>query len=469
MTADAPAPRADDAPAPPPKPKRRKAMDVLRELGRPKVAVMLLLGVSSGLPFMLIGNTLGFWLAESHIKLAAIGFLSWAGLAYLLKFVWGALVDRAGLPVLGSLGRRRGWMVLTQIVVMAGLVGMALSGPARLDLLAEFAVLAAFGAAMQDTVIDAWRIEIADDEDELGLLTAAYSLGFRIAMFATEALILLVATWIGWSLSYLIYGLAMAIGVAAALLAKEPARTVEHPETGKGAGPVAAAKGAVDAVVGPFIAFFRAHGFAAALLMLLFITAYHLSDYLRGPMVNPFYTALHIDKPTIAYVRGAIGVPFTIAGIALGGASSVRLGARLTLLIGALIQPVGIAAFALLAAHGGDYTLVQLGGLKLSAFAAIMAFDAFAIGYSGVALVGYMSSLTSVGYTATQYALLTSAMAWSGKSLKGFSGTMVEGLQKTGIGLVPAFGEFYLLAAALGLPAVILLLLMWRLPANRPA
>jgi PAT family beta-lactamase induction signal transducer AmpG len=98
-----------------------------------------------------------------------------------------------------------------------------------------------------------------------------------------------------------------------------------------------------------------------------------------------------------------------------------------------------------------------------------MAFDAFAIGYSGVALVGYMSSLTSVGYTATQYALLTSAMAWSGKSLKGFSGTMVEGLQKTGIGLVPAFGEFYLLAAALGLPAVILLVLMWRLPANRPA
>lgn len=468
MTADAPAPHADDASAPPTKPKRRKAMDVLRELGRPKVAVMLLLGVSSGLPFMLIGNTLGFWLAESHIKLAAIGFLSWAGLAYLFKFVWGALVDRASLPFLGRLGRRRGWMVLTQIIVMAGLVGMAIAGPARLDLLAEFAVLAAFGAAMQDTVIDAWRIEIADDEDELGLLTAAYSLGFRIAMFATEALILLVATWIGWSLAYLWYGLAMVIGVAAALLAKEPARTVEHPGADWGAGPVAVARNVFDAVVGPVIAFFRAHGFAA-LLMLLFITAYHLSDYLRGPMVNPFYTALHIDKPTIAYVRGAIGVPFTIAGIALGGASSVRLGARLTLLIGALIQPLGIAAFALLAAHGGDYTLAQLGGLKLSAFAAIMACDAFAIGYSGVALVGYMSSLTSVGYTATQYALLTSAMAWSGKSLKGFSGTMVEGLQKTGIGLVPAFGEFYLLAAALGLPAVSLLVLMWRLPANRPA
>src|SRR5579875_3119906 len=210
---------AAEAPAGAAAPKRRKSWrDVVFALGRPKVALMLALGVSSGLPFMLIGNTLGFWLSENHVKLSAIGYLSWAGLAYLWKFIWGAVVDHTAAPVLSRLGRRRSWMILTQVAVAIGLIGMAASGPAHLPALGAFAVLAGIGAAMQDTVIDAWRIEIADDGDELGLLTASYSLGYRIALFGTEALILLVASAIGWALSYAIYGAAMVVGVVAALI-----------------------------------------------------------------------------------------------------------------------------------------------------------------------------------------------------------------------------------------------------------
>ncbi len=177
----------------PVKPKR-DSLRVLRALGQRKVAVMLVLGFGSGLPFMLIGNTLGFWLADGGVKLATIGFLSWVGLAYLLKFVWGAMVDRLRAPWLARLGRRRGWMLISQVGVAAGLIGMAASGPrAHLATLAVFAVLTGVAAAIQDTVVDAWRIESAANADELGLLTSAYSLGYRAALIATESLILLLA------------------------------------------------------------------------------------------------------------------------------------------------------------------------------------------------------------------------------------------------------------------------------------
>ena len=441
--------------------KKRGMMEVLRALGKPRVGVMLALGFSSGLPFMLIGNTLGFWLSENDIKLKAIGYLSWAGLAYLWKFIWGAIVDHLPAPFMAAiLGRRRGWMIVTQVGIGIGLVGMAAAGPHNLPLLGGFAVLTGIMAAMQDTVIDAWRIEIAEDPDELGLLTAAYSLGFRIAMFATEALILLVATAIGWSLSYGIFGFLVAVGIGASILAKEPVRADKAMEALAEKKPPISLKGAIDAVVGPFVAFFRAHGVGVALLMLLMITTYHLCDYMRGPMSNPYYLALGLDKPTIAVVRGAIGVPATIAGIAVGGLLSVRLGVIRTLLLGAILQPIAVAAFALLGQHGGDYPLISVGPLHWTAFETIMAFDGFAMSISGVALIGYMSSLTSLGYTATQYALMTSAMAWSGKILKGFSGEIVETLQAGGRTLLQAYSTFYLGSAAIGIPAVLLCLIL---------
>jgi PAT family beta-lactamase induction signal transducer AmpG len=451
--------------APVPKPAKRRFVDVLRALGRRKVGLMLALGFSSGLPFMLIGNTLGFWLAEDGVKLALIGFLSWITLTYSVKFLWGAVVDRFKAPLVGFLGRRRGWMVVTQIGVAVGLIGMALCDPrAHLAWLTGFGLLAGVAAASQDTVIDAWRIEIADDADELGLLTSAYSLGFRAALIATEALILLLASAIGWPTSYAIYGGLMVVGIAAALLAAEPAKADQAMETIAGAAKAHPVRGAYDAVVGPFIAFFGTHGWALAALMLTMISFYHLCDYMRGPMTNPYYLALHIPKATIAGVRATIGLGGSIAGIALGGLASLRFGNVRTLILGAILQPIGIGAFAMLGWHGGDYALVSAGGFDLTAFEAIMAFDAFAIGFSGVALVAYMSTLTSLGYTATQYALLTSALTWTGKTLKGFSGEIVEQLQQ-GRTLLEAYSLFYVECAALGVPAIILcVILAWRRP-----
>jgi PAT family beta-lactamase induction signal transducer AmpG len=409
---------------------------------------------------MLIGNTLGFWLAEDKIKLSEIGYLSWAGLPYLVKFLWGAMVDRLPAPLLAGLGRRRGWMLIAQAGVAAGLAGMAVCDPkTQLGWLAASAVLAGIAAATQDTVIDAWRIESAADPDELGLLTAAYTLGYRGALILTEAVILIVAQAVGWPIAYAIYAALMLVGMAAALMAREPKRADQAMAALAATERGHPAKAAYDAVIGPFIIFFRAHGAALALLMLGMITLYHLSDYMRGPMTNPYYAALGISKATIAGVRLSVGLFASLAGIAVGGLASLRLGNKPTLVLGAILQPIGIGAFALLGWHGGDFPLASLAGVNLTAFEAIMAVDSFAIGFSGVALVSYMSTLTSLGYTATQYALLTSALAWTGKILKGFSGDIVEALEP-GRGLLGAYALFYLLCAAIGAPAILACLML---------
>jgi PAT family beta-lactamase induction signal transducer AmpG len=182
---------------------------------------------------------------------------------------------------------------------------------------------------------------------------------------------------------------------------------------------------------------------------------------MRGPMTNPYYSALHLDKDTIAWTRLALGTPAGFIGVLLGGLSSIRLGNRLTLIVGAVLQPLAVAAFAILGFHGGDYTLASVGGVNVTAFQAVMTFDPIVMGYAGVALVAYMSTLTSLGYTATQYALLTSALAFTGKFLKGFSGAIVDVLHQ-GRPLLEAFALFYLLAAALGIPAIVLCFLLPR-------
>ncbi|HXQ47450.1 MAG TPA: MFS transporter [Caulobacteraceae bacterium] len=448
-------------------PRRYRLVDILRELGRPRVALMLALGLSSGLPFALIGNTLGFWLHQDKVGVAMIGLISAVGFAYTVKFVWGAIVDRIKAPVIGVLGRRRSWMIISQLVVVAGLMGMAAVDPKlRLGWFVAAAALTAIGAATQDTAIDAWRIETAEDANELGLLTSAYSLGYRVALVLTEAVILIVAKRIGWPLSYVIYGAAMVIGLAAALLVREPARAEAVMEEKANAAARHPLIGVYDAVLGPLIAFFRAHGVGMAALMLAMISLYHLCDYMRGPMTGPYYEALKIDNDTIGLVRLFVGTPGSLVGIALGGFCAFRLGRLTTLILGAFLQPLAIGAFAILGWHGGDFALLALGPVKITAFEAIMAFDAVAIGFSGVALVTYMSSLTSLGYTATQYALLTSALAFLGKTAKSFSGFFVEALEP-GRSLLDAYALFYVASALVAIPAILLcFVLLWVRPAR---
>jgi PAT family beta-lactamase induction signal transducer AmpG len=451
-----------------PAPRRRRFWDVITALSQPRVALMLAMGISSGLPFALIGNTLGAWLKLAGVGNAMIGFASWVGMAYFLKFLWGAMVDRIPLPVLGRLGRRRSWMLMAQVVAGGGLIGMGLSDPkTQLGQMIVFAGLAAVGAATQDTAMDAWRIEIAADPDELGLLTSAYSIGYRVALIFTESVILLAVDKVGWPLSYVIYGAAISIGIVAVLLAREPTQADQVMRAKTAEAGRSPALAVYDAVIGPLIAFFRAHGISMAALMLLTITFYHLCDYMRGPMSLPYYETLKIGNGAIGWTRLVFGTPATFLGIALGGISSLRLGNRPTLIVGAIIQPIAIGAFALLGFHGGDYPLISAGHVSLTAFQAIMTGDAIAIGYSGVALVAYMSTLTSLGYTATQYALLTSALAFTGKFLKGFSGAIVDALQQ---GRTPdqAYALFYLLAAALGAPAIVLCVILARQTPTKP-
>jgi PAT family beta-lactamase induction signal transducer AmpG len=431
-------------------PRKNGTREVLRALRQPKVLAMLLLGFSSGLPLYLVGNTMGYWMREGGSELSAIGFLSWVGLAYTLKFLWAPIIDKTDVPLLGRLGRRRGWMVLSQLVVAAALAGMAIVQPqGGLVLFGAMALVAAFASATQDIVVDAWRIEIASSTEELGLLTSGTQIGYRSALLVTDALILILAAHVGWAPSYWLMALLMGVGLGAALfIAREPVAT-RLPEVA-GAAPLWSASGLWDAIIGPFVAFFRTHG-KWALLMLAAISLYRLPDFVMGPMNNPFYADIGLSKEFVGEVRASIGLASSLLGIAAAGISAVRFGFVPTLLAGAILGPGSNAAFTWVAYSGGDHGV----------FAAAMAIDGFATGFAGTALVAYMSSLTSIGYTATQYALLSSFYALLGKVLKGFSGVAVETLA-VGRTLIEGYALFFLGTALVGLPALLLCLLLGR-------
>ena len=419
-------------------PQKHRIADYLR----PKTLTMLLLGFSSGLPFYLVGNTFGYWLRDEHTSLTAIGFLSWVGIAYSLKFLWAPLIDRVDLPLFRRLGHRRGWMMFAQIVVGLALAAMGGTGTkVGLARLGAFALVVAFASATQDIGVDAWRIESADDEDEQGLLASAYQFSYRLALLAADSVILIVAAAVGWRMSYGIYGAGMAIGIFATWLAKEPERANVAMDEKREA-PLW--RRFFDAVVGPFIAFFRAHGWVA-FVMLAAISLYRIPDFMMGPMANPYYHDLGLTKQTVGAVRGSIGLIATFCGIAAGGYCSLKLGYMRALIIGGILQAAATAAFATLA----------FAGLSIRLFALIMVGDNFSLSFAGVALVAYMSSLTSLGYTATQYALLSSTYAWLGKILKGFSGAAVQSLSATHV-LTHAFGIFFIACGLTGVPAVLL-------------
>jgi MFS transporter, PAT family, beta-lactamase induction signal transducer AmpG len=426
----------------------------------PRAAAMLALGFSSGLPFLLVGNTLGYWLRDEGTTLSAIGFLSAVGIAYSLKFLWAPLIDRANAPLLGFLGRRRGWMALAQIIVGLALIAMAIAGTAHgLMLLGALALVVAFASATQDIVIDAWRIESAENGEELGLLSSAYQLGYRIALIATDALILVAANHLGWPVSYGLYGALMGIGFAATLLASEPARADAVIDAKDRAAPLWSLRGLADAIIGPFIVFFRTWG-VFALLMLLAISLYRLPDFVMGPMANPLYHDIGLSKDWVGAVRGSIGLIASFAGIAAGGFWALRFGYMSALIMGGILQAVAVAAFASLAFMGPIGALhATAADPHLRLFAAVMAGDNFGISFAGVALVSYMSSLTSLGYTATQYALLSSSYAWVGKLTKPFSGAVVESLTPAH-GLMGAYAIFFIAAGAIGIPAVLLFILL---------
>jgi PAT family beta-lactamase induction signal transducer AmpG len=432
---------------------------ILRTLSEPRLMAMLLLGFSSGLPFFLTANTFGYWLRDAGTSLTAIGFIAWVGFAYSFKFLWAPFVDRLDVPLLGWLGRRRGWMLLAQLVIGAGLAAMAVLTPKPgLLPIGIAALVVAFASATQDIVVDAWRIESAKTSEDIGLLTSNYQLGYRVAVLVSDAWILVVANHLGWPLSYELMAGLMSIGVAGVLLAKTP----EEAEAAlRAKPPLWTAGGFADAVAGPFIAFFRHYG-PLALLMLAFVTLYRVPEYVIGPMINPFYHDLGLSKDLVGTIRGTVGVVGTFGGIALGGLLMAKLGPYKALFIGAILQGLAEASFSLLAIYGGSPKL----------FGVVMVFDNVGISAAGTILIAYMSTLTSLGYTASQYALLSSVYSIAGKFLKGFSGLVVDSLQAHGFSPMQSYALFFIgagLAAAPSLALCVWLGLTVRRSAPQPS
>ena len=405
-------------------PKRRLSVrDVLTD-GR--IALMLPLGFSSGLPFLLVFSTLSAWLREAGISRTEIGMLSWVALAYSFKFLWAPIVDRYDVPGLAqALGRRRGWMALSQIVTALGLTGIAMSDPqTSLTLTISSALLVAFASATQDVVVDGWRIDAASTERQ-GMMAASYQLGYRLALICAGAGALYIAEFVNWRSAYLSMAALMAVGLAGTLLA---------PRADEGAArervPFA------TAITEPLADLFRRKGLILIPILLL-IACFRLPDFVAGVMANPLYIDLGFSKADIANVSKLYGVWIGIIGAFAGGFALTRLGLWWTLLIGAVIAAASNLMFAWLASGNAS-----ISGLTLS-----ISVDNFAAGFAGSALIAYMSGLTSPGFAATQYALLSSLYALPGKLIGGASGAVVD-----------AYGYplLFTATAAIGIPLVIL-------------
>lgn len=417
--------------------------DTLRVYLEPPSLRMLVLGFSAGLPLLLVLGTLSFWLREAGIDRTTIGYLSWVGLAYAFKWVWAPLVDRMPIPLLThALGRRRSWLLLSQLAVMLGLVAMSFNDPqVALTPVVWGALAVAFGSATQDIALDAFRIESAD-VDRQAALAASYQTGYRLAMIWAGAGVLWIAARAqgaevahyqhgAWHTAYLVMAASMLLGVVTVLLSPEPM-----------ARPLPPAKNAMDwlrgALVAPFMDFVLRYRWQAALLLAL-IGTYRISDVVMGIMANPFYVDMGYSKDEVAAVTKIYGVIMTLAGAFAGGALAMRLGVMRVLMLGAVLSAASNLLFAALSTRGHD----------LSGLIFVVSADNLAGGIASAAFIAYLSSLTNVNYSATQYALFSSMMLLLPKFLAGYSGRYVD-----------AFGypNFFVATALLGIPV---LLLVW--------
>jgi PAT family beta-lactamase induction signal transducer AmpG len=404
---------------------------------------MLALGFSAGLPLLLVLGTLSFRLREAGIDRSTIGYLSWVGLAYGFKWVWAPLVDRMPLPWLTTrLGRRRSWLLLAQVVIALGLVGMALNDPAQmLAPLVWCALAVAFGSATQDIALDAYRIESAD-ADAQATLAASYQTGYRLAMIWAGAGVLWIAARAqgtdatgyahsAWQTAYLLMALSLLPCMLVVLLSPEPAVR-----------PMSAARSVGEwlqgALLDPFADFWRRYRWQA-LLMLALIAVYRISDVVMGIMANPFYVDMGYTKDEVAAVTKIYGVAMTLVGAFVGGLLSSRLGVMRVLMLGAVLSAASNLLFAWLHGVGHDVT----------ALIAVVSADNLASGIASAAFIAYLSSLTNIQYSATQYALLSSMMLLLPKFIAGFSGDFVN---------AHGYVAFFEATAWLGAPV---LLLVW--------
>src|SRR5688572_30399041 len=446
-------------------------IDTLRVYAEPPTLRMFFLGFSAGLPLLLVLGTLSFRLREAGIDRTTIGYLSWVGLAYGFKWAWAPLVDRLALPGLTrALGRRRSWLLASQFAIIGGLIGMALANPLDgLNSLVWFALIVAFASATQDIALDAYRIESAAVEKQAAL-AAMYQTGYRLATIWAGAGVLWIAARAAgdvtgstsqidvqmssaWTTAYFVMAASMLVGVIATLLAPDTTISTARDDIAAEelalARRLSAERGVSSqlarllawlqtAVVGPFadfIARFRWH----ALLLLALIATYRISDVVLGVMAFPFYVDMGYSKDEVAAISKIYGVLMTLAGAFIGGVLALRFGVMRVLFAGAVLSAASNLLFAWLATRGHDLT-----GLIF-----VVSADNLSGGIASAAFIAYLSSLTNVAYSATQYALFSSVMLLLPKFVAGFSGAFVD-----------AYGyvTFFQSTAWIGVPV---LLLIW--------
>lgn len=433
----------------------------LRIYFHPRVASMLFLGLSAGLPYMLVFTTLTAWLTDAGVSRASIGFFSWVGITYSIKVLWAPVVDRVQLPLLGRwLGKRRSWMLLAQLMIAGGLVGMAMTDPLQnLVQLAILALLVAFGSATQDVAIDAWRIEATSPERQAAM-SAVYVFSYRIALLVAGAGALHMVSWVNWPGVYLVMAALMAVGMITVLISAEPrvarqsdavfleqrvqdylSRSAHVPAFIR-----VSVAWLIGAVVCPFVDFFRRYG-RETVLLLLVVGTYRISDISMGAMAMPFYLDTGFSRAAIANITGIYGLAMTVLGGVVGGLLVPRYGLLPVLLAGAILSAATNLLFSLMAVVGAEAWMLAI----------TISGDNFCGGLAMAVLIAWMSSLVNSAYTATQYALFSSLMTLPGKFIGGFSGLVVES---------QGYFLFFIYVALIGLPAILLVMyLIYRSPA----
>ena len=419
---------------------------------------MLFLGFSAGLPFLLVFSTLNARLADVGVETATIGFFSWLGITYSIKVFWAPVVDRLKLPILDRLlGKRRSWILLAQAGIATGLYLMAhVDATVAPEMMAFCGLLVAFSSATQDVAIDAYRIEVAEERLQAAL-AATYIFGYRLALLVAGAGALYLAEFWSWQVSYEVMALLVGVGMVTVLIVREPrvnhyaaaqdiADKIEHeaskrthlnPRLARFIGWFYAA------IAGPFLDFFRRYK-ELAILILVMVAVYRISDIAMGVMANPFYLDfMGFSKTQVADVTKIFGFFMTIAGSLVGGVLVVRYGVRRILLAGAIMTAATNLLFVVLAQYPPNIVTLAL----------VVSADNLSGGIANVALIAWLSSMTSAAFTATQYALFSSLMTLPGKFIGGFSGIVVAGF---------GYAEFFLVAGIMGVPAILLAIYMMR-------
>jgi MFS transporter, PAT family, beta-lactamase induction signal transducer AmpG len=400
----------------------QKIVDGLRVFTNPKMVVLLMLGFSSGLPLLLTSKTLQAWMTFEKVDLAAIGLFSLVGLPYSLKFIWSPLIDWIELPFLG---RRRGWLILLQVCLLVAIATMSIQRPQQsLQFLAINALFLAFFSATQDIVADAYRTDILE-EREMGAGAAVFVLGYRLALLVTGSLAFILADSIPWPMVYLLMALCMAIGVLATLFAPNPIN--DRPPASF-----------IDAVVLPFGEFFQRDGIIQAILILVFIVLYKLGDALVNNMATPFLLQTGFTQTDIGAIQGGMGLIATIVGTLAGGAILSQIGINRSLWLFGGLQAVSNLAYFVLAQLGQNYSWLVV----------TINIENFCAGLGTAAFVAFLMHLCNRQFSATQYALMSSFMAFSRDILVSPAGAMAK---------ATGWPMFFILSIAAAIPGLLLL------------